>query len=163
MNRKLKLSTAGELRRQQMLGELQREVDLHQTSVRRRKLTNRLAAGVISAAAIGVFAWSTMTGRIDLENKSGNDTVIAVKNDPVDSQPKFRFASVESNRADVNERYLVANFQPRIEFESISDQELLSLLEATGNPAVLGEIDGQLTVIPSKVKRSVSRPRFGLN
>jgi hypothetical protein len=133
------LSQEGEVRKQAMLGQLQDElVSTHH----KRQQRNAIAKGVAFAAVLAIagVAWS-LALTTNSENRIANGTALA----PV--EPRSPFVSV-GNIDGVNERCLVANSNSAAKLETVSNDELLTLLSAAGQPSVLGEIKGELRVIP---------------
>ena len=54
-----------------------------------------------------------------------------------------------SNNPNVREKYVVGNSPTMLSLEIVDDEELLTMLAASGNPSILGKIDGELRLIPS--------------
>lgn len=144
--RKNSLSAEGEARKEAMLVRLQDELGaVHH----KRQQRNAVAKGVGLAAvvAIAVFAWS-----LSPETRPENRVVEEGTSSPAALHPAL--ASV-GNVDGVNDKYLVANSGGSAGFETVSDDEFLALLSDAGQPAVLGEIDGKMRIIPDAPKRKL--------
>ena len=139
------LSEAGQLRRRQMLSELQLEMrKLHQ----RRRRRNHVAIAIGISAIIPAALILQKSGYVELPNPAvrsltklvPRDSVTPSSNDPVE-QVIQRFGP---------EAVVRSKDYSTFKFEVVSDQEMLELLEAAGQPSALARIDGKLTVVSTR-------------
>lgn len=138
----MNLSIKGRARRNQMLVELRQEM----SQFHRNRNTRRWIARSFVVVFAAITVW-----QIQLWNLKHNDPVAAIETrqpaDPVKTNPV-----VVSNQPGVLDRFLVtdSSLKGDLDFEIVSDDELLGLMDQAGKPSFLGRIDGELVVIPRK-------------
>ena len=133
------LSEQGKTRKQAMLGQLQDElVSVHH----KRRQRKTLAKGVAFALVVGVagLVWAFVVRAPDSENRIAEAT-------PNTSMLGKSIAAV-GNVEGIDERCIVANENNSASIELMADDELLEMLAAIGRPSVLGEINGEIRIIP---------------
>ena len=139
------LSPSGVARKKAMLGQLQEELaGVHH----RRQQRNSIAKGVALATVIGMVAVAllVLAPRTSPENRIAEGVADAT------GHSRAAIAST-GNVEGINDKYLVANSDSSAEFETVSDDELLALMSAAGQPSVLAEIDGKVRVIPDSIPK----------
>lgn len=148
---KIRLSQPGQLRRAQMLDDLQKEV----TQNPKRRFRRRLTIAVVPVVLLTFVLFRTISvGRNDVRVKNvvENSPGITVETTVVSASRFSPENVVVGNRDGVISRYVVHTEQskPR-ELNLISDDELLELLDQMGKPSVLGRIDGKLSVFAATI------------
>jgi hypothetical protein len=138
------LSEAGQLRRRQILHETKAELNaLHRRRRRRKRWSVAVAASgvILGGVWLSTLALSRVPRVVDrakferaLPARSGRNGT--------DTLPSPRAVISRVRDVVVHSRDFAD-----LKVEIISDQELLELLEATGQPSALARIDGVLTVV----------------
>lgn len=156
------LSANGQRRRSEMLGQLEGAMRHHHDHRRRAKrlIFVSFAGGMILFAA-GLFFWQ-LDSAPDAGKLATNSIEHAASEPGLEmgewgervstNAPSDRLiAYVSSNRPAVAERLVFKNKAVDAlkvtKFEIIKDDELLAMLQESGNPAMLGMIDGRKTVV----------------
>lgn len=149
MNNQLKLSESGQKRRQEMLQDLQHHLGTQVSKRAVRRRIQKTAALSVLVALMGIGTWITLT-----QLNSENHLKTAEEKTVNETGTQFTYVSIESNREEVIDRYVVSKHPTQLALETIDDDELLELLNLTGNPSALGTIDGKLTLISTKLERN---------
>ncbi len=148
------LSSQGWRRHNEMLDILQ------QTVVKqRRQRQNRRVAGVVVLIIVanlsGWLIWSSG------QNDVLPHVIKGLPTQPMASSPFDPTNVLVAKRAGIVDRYLVATGKinrQHLNFETVSDDQLLQLLSDAGHPSVLGKIGGQLVVLSTSQKPPASKP-----
>ncbi|MFK7765845.1 MAG: hypothetical protein AB8B55_01295 [Mariniblastus sp.] len=136
-NDRTKNAESIQVRREQMLVELQASMRAHHNRMRTIK---RTLIGIVGIALVSVLLW-TLTTPIDPGSiatpESGNQSEHASRS--VDSKPQSG-----------NGLNVIVPAPDGQRFERIGNEEMLELMAACGLPAILGEVDGEPRVIVIK-------------
>lgn len=135
------LSQQGKRRKEAMLEQLQQELACVHSKRRQRRAVAKGGA-LVAVLVIAGLAWSIPR----LPNEPERRLVSRPSNN---TSPRQQTSLVESvgNVTGIVDRCLVGNIKDSVEFETVTDDELLELLAAAGKPSVLGKINGKLRVI----------------
>ena len=140
MNRNddVKLSERGISRREEMIGELKTSLRIHQQQKQLRR-TVFGAAVCLLVVGVCVMQWRNFRDpdRIAAKNEKSVATTQSKKNEFESQEP--------SSPIDA----------PLLQFEKVSDEEILALLKETGQPSILAEVDHQIVVIP--IRKSAAK------
>ncbi len=148
---KTELTPQGKSRKQSMLDELQIELDLvRQVRLKRRQVIRIASLGVF-AAALGALAWSVWLPSSNSNSVTENNGKSEINSDSSSPEPSFAFASIENNRDTAS--YVVSNTKPKLQFETLSDDELLGALNRGQENFAIGKISGETKLIPVKYVR----------
>ena len=155
-----RLSQSVEQRKAEMLSGLLDEVaSVH----RRRKSRSVMLNGATVGLALVLTGFLARHFLSFASDPGGVETLVQVKSAEV---PKLTaglgFSTTVANRQGIAEEFLVTNSHSsqkfivhevsrELKFETIEDGELLDMLAASGQPAVLGRINGKAVLIPTRV------------
>ena len=155
-----KLSPAGEQRKSEMLfGLLDEVASVHQ----RRKSRSAMLKGATVCLALVLTGFLASYSFRSASDPGSVETLVQVKSVLLpNSIAEPVFLTAVSNRQGIAEEFLVTNshssqkfivheISRELKFETIEDGELLDMLAASGQPAVLGRINGKAVLIPTRV------------
>lgn len=123
------LSEDGEIRRKEMIAELKSSLVVYHQGKQRRNFVLGVAASVL-IVALGVWQFSGPKSPMGITKKKDNHP-----------------ATIDSTR-DKNDSPSVSVPVPQLQFDKVSDEEILALLDEAGQSSVLAEIDNKWVAIP---------------
>ena len=144
-----RLSSAVEARKEQMLVDLQGELaSFHRRRNRKRIIASSVAAGVaVLVVGLALLDFDTQQNPVRPTNLAQEQ--IRREQPTTTPPPSYAFVKIVGNNPNVGNKYVVVNSPTKLALEIVDDEELLKMLAASGNPSILGKINGELRLIPT--------------
>lgn len=145
--KKVRLSPEGEMRRREMLQQLQGEMEL----ARQKRTKFRAGSVIVGCLALLLFSVRFFDGTPKAPSDTIVDKVPEISAGGSAETIALKFIDLEQNRENVTGKYVVARTEPiqpsRVVLQLIDDFQLSQHLAEVGRPSVVGRINGEFRIV----------------